>query len=315
VQLVLDPITLGPPAPTEVAKWTRRMKELGDLIGQGGLRVTCPAELRHAMHAKWFEDGPPSDLIRVFSEVDGRLYEKVDIQGGAVLLDRPSSDPTYIVAEFSDAQRRQFAEHLGEAGAARSEQNDQVGVLSSATSWSEEQSAIRVEADVVECDGLSGLTASGNDGGRLREFLPRSSEVCDVIGRCAEKSCELIMKPKWGISVVWVGLLGGQEEELSFEIGDDFVDSVSALDYRHKPGLAAACLRAMALIAGGRSAEVDGHETRKKGRGSDVLRVDGHAVMRSRIENRRPDANRLHWIRGPQPRFLNVSGHEGGPAL
>jgi hypothetical protein len=291
------------------------MRQLAMLIAESGLRATCPSELRHAMHARWFENGPPSELLRVFSEIEGRLYDTVELSGGVVLLDKVSSDPIYVCAELDESQRRQFMEHLAEAGVANSEREGHTGVLSPDASWSETSQSICVEAEIVDREDPSAYLAERDLEARLREFLPRVPEINDVFAICAQHPCELIMNPAWGVRAVWVGVLGGDEEKLDFEIGPDFVASVSHLDYIHKPGLAAACLRAMALIAAGRGREVDGHETKKKGSGSETLRVDGHAVMRSRIENRRPDANRLHWIRGPRPKFLNVSGHGGGPSI
>src|SRR5262249_4805190 len=134
----------------------------------------------------------------------------------------------------------------------------------------------------------------------MRHFINRSEDVDEMLIACCSVPTALLKVPEFGVSAFWAVEFGGDPADLSFEIGSDFAESVNAMNYGRLPGHAKRCLRNMALIAGGRGSEVDGHEARTGQGGNDPVLRDskGDAVMRSRLGNNTPDAHRLFWVRG-----------------
>jgi hypothetical protein len=270
------------------------------------------------MHAKWFEEGNLSDLLRYFNEIVGRIGEDVHMKEGSALLDNVTVEPEYIACLGDGAGRKIFVEHLGEAGLANDDGGPHLGVLTHEGSWSEAGDSLEINAEIHMREGPGGeWYEPGYSSASLHAFLPRSHEVDELLAECCKYPCALMECVEFGVIAYWTAVLGGDKDVLDFELGPKFNESIAGLNYKRNTRYAKSCLRVMALIAGGRASEVEGHEERS-GAGAEnpvVCDVAGNPVIRSRLANNTPDAHRIFWIRGKKPIFLNVSGHEGHPTL
>ncbi len=317
MQLVVDPIWLSPPGQGEGTQWLRRIKPLQEIVDSGSVKVSCPKSLRDQMVARWFEGGSYNDLVRTLNELEGRLVEAVELDEGPALLDHANADPDYTWSELDDSQRETFIEHLAEAALARDEGQAHLGVLSPVENWSEPKEEVRIEAVVLERETSKGYLVEPNDeAASLRHFLTRSESIAAVFSVCSKEACALIRKPEFGIMAYFAGSLGGDAKDLRFEIGPAFLASIDGLGIDRVPSDARTLLRTMALIASGKGDQVEGHEERiQAGAGSKTVCHGEHPVIRSYVTNHTPNAMRLFWVRKDRPLFLNVTGHDGSPAL
>lgn len=324
LDLVIDPVLFAPPEGDDPKPWVVKLIELRSFIERSCLRVSCADEVRDMAIALWYSQpdpkGGPSahELARMAHESASRLKNSPHFAAGVPLLDGISVDPAYVNRRIDPNGRTQFEDHLAEAACVKNDGGTHLGVLGPVDSWSRETDAIEIEAEILGRDHeLDGLTEAEGIAGRLREFLARSDTIKRVLEVCCEHPCSLLATPEFGVRALWAVHFGGDPWEIDFEVGPQFNDSVKSMNYQHRPGDAKRCLRVMAQIAGGRADQVDGHEERETAAPTSPIQVDktGNSVIRSRLQNKVADAHRLFWARGPKPIFLNVSGHQGGPAI
>jgi hypothetical protein len=252
-------------------------------------------------------------------ETASRLEKKSTYPEGEPLLDSIDLKPRYVNARLDMDGRGKLEAHVAEAACGKKDGSLHVGLLSPAESWEGQTAEILVEAEVLgREDRDSGLVEAEENQALLREFLARSEHPQDVLERCCEQPCALLAEPDFGVRAVWATHFGGDPAGVNFKVGSGFVASLRGLDYDRRAGDARRCLRIMAMIAGGRASEVEGHEHHEgPGTASAVLQVGGRPVIRSYLSNHVANAHRLFWIRGEdeRPTFLNVSGHDGKPAI
>lgn len=323
LELVLDPVVFRVPPNGDLTTWGRRINRISSLIAHPFLRASSPARALDSMVATWYsapepQDGPAAyELARFAHEAAARLANAPECRDGPPLLDNIKLDPAYVAPVLDNEARADFELHLGEAGCSQRDGGSHVGVLGPADSWEQDTPQVLVEAEILARDTIMGLTESESSEAFLREFLDRSSTVDEVLARCCDHPCTLLADPDLGVRVTWAAQFGGDPWNLDFEIGPEFIPSVKALNFDRRAGEARRCLRVMALIAGGRAADVDGHDDRETAAATSRVRKDrnGNTVVRSRLQNQVPDADRLFWARGAKPIFLNVAGHQGGPAI
>jgi hypothetical protein len=292
------------------------MVALRSFITDGGITVTCPKKPRDTVYAQWFEGGQPTELIRYLSEITERLVDEVDLPEGPALVDNVQTEPGYMAADTDLG--RDFLNHLGEAALAMDEGVAHLGVLTRICNWASASDQVVVEANVSCREGPGGeWFEPAEDEEFLRAFLPLTTQPAEVHATCAQYPTALIDRGRFGVAAYWIGKLGGSAAELNFDIGPAFVESLNSMNYQRNHRYASSCLRIMGLIAAGRDGEIEGHEERDgAGPGNSILEdCDGNPVMRAYLAKKSPDANRLFWVRGARPRFLNVTGHEGRPAL
>jgi len=323
LELVLDPVLFRTPSNGDVATWGDRIHRLSELIAHPFLRASAPERALNSMVATWYsapepQDGPAAyELARFAHEAAARLANAPDCPNGAPLLDNIDLDPGYVAAMVDNDARSDFELHLGEAACVQRDGGTHIGIFGPSNSWDKDVPQVLVEAEILARDSpITGLTEA-ETAQALREFLDRSSTIDDVLGQCCDRPCSLLENPDLGVRAIWATQFGGDPWSLEFEIGPEFIASAKALNLHHRAGEAKRCLRVMALIAGGRDADVDGHDDRETEAPTSPIRKDknGNTVVRSRLQNRVPDADRLFWARGAKPIFLNVSGHRGEPAL
>lgn len=317
MQLVLDPVWLSPPSQEAAAEWLKKVRPIRELLAAGDVRISCPKALRNQMLARWFEKGTYDELIRTMNELEGRLTGSVKLDKGDAIFDRASASPEYTWGELDGDGRRTFIDHLAEAALAKDDSQIHFGVLSPADSWSEPKRDVLVEAEVLQRETADGqLSQPKEEEAALRAFLPRSEDLPEFFSVCSGEACALAVEPQFGVEAYFVGALGGSAEELQFEIGSSFQASVRGLGIDKVASNARTLLRTMALIASGHADQVEGHEERVEAApASDIVRYGGDPVIRSYVNNHTPNALRLFWARGEIPLFLNVTGHEGSPAL
>ena len=276
------------------------------------------------MLALWYAEGPKDaklpmhELARLADEVSGRLHSTPSFGGGAPLLDGVSCEPRYIAEGLSDRERGVFEEDVGEAGCVKAEGRTHVGLLGPKGSWDGSAASVLVKGDIIARDDPDlGLMDVQADEAKIREFLPISESRKDVLGRCCEHPSALMSFPAFGVQAFWVAVLNGSPDALDFAVGPKFGKSLLAMNYQHEDGLARTCLRVMSLIAAGNGNTVEGHRERNGPGPSDPPLCNRHGVpvMRAYLSNHTNDPHRLFWLRGERPTFLNVTRHEGRPAV
>jgi hypothetical protein len=324
LELVIDPVLLAPPSDGDSGRWTERLRGVGSLISQSGLRATCGEQALNQAIALWYSQtdastgAAPHELALVAHEYASRLAAAPKCAAGQPLVDKIRTDPGYTPAQVDETGRAAFTEHLGEAAVAKQDGGMHVGILGPSDSWEQEVDSVLVEGEILgREDDETGLVESREAEAVLREFLDRSGRVGDVLKRLCDQPCTLLRYPELGVRALWATQFGGDPWQLDFEVSPTFAMSVIGLNFHNRSGEARRCLRVMAQIAGGRAEDIDGHEERESGAATSPVQKDrrGNKVMRSYLQNRVPDAHRLFWARGAKPIFLNVSGHEGGPAV
>lgn len=323
-ELVVDPILIGPPSDGDISAWMRSQADIGALIRNSCLRVTCAQSARDEMVALWYaasgqQEGPAThELARVAHEFASRLEDPPRCANGTPIVEALSIDPPYVAKTVSPISRQEFEDHLGEAACTKHDGGIHVGILGSDNSWERSSKEITVEAEIIgRDDELDDFIEVEESESQLRELLPRSDDIAEVLERCCDHPGALLARfPDFGVRALWAVQFGGDPWGLEFNLGSTFASSVREMNYLRRPGEAKRCLRVMALIAGGRAGEVEGHEQHEgPGTTSAVVKIGGDPVIRSYLSNHVADAHRLFWIRGEQITFLNVSGHEGNPAL
>lgn len=276
------------------------------------------------MLARWFEAGGPgtepegAELARVAGEVAGRLVSEVELDEGEAEFGALELAPPYEAGPLSVDEVETFNQHLGQAAMRTQDDGRHLGLLGPASSWGEESGSILVEGsidarlrpngDVIEPEG---------EGASLRAFLSRSDDTAGIVARTCEHPCLLVQHPKFGAPAYYAGVMNEDPSGLAFELGAEFEASVRAMNYPHDTRYAKKCLRAMALVAAGRAEELMGHIERHGPGGNEppVKDGDGRLVWRGYLAHKSSDAHRIFWVAGRKPKFLNVSGHEGRPAL
>lgn len=324
IELALDPVMFRTPSDGNLSIWGDRIRQLTSLIAHPFLRGTSPERALNLMVATWYsvsdrhEGLAGHELARFAYEAAARLEPTPDCPDGAPLLDNIELDPAYIAPALDAESRGEFEVHLGEAACVRRDGGPHLGILGPADSWEKDMPQILVEAEILARDDpTAGLAELEDSEAALREFLDRSTSVDDVFAQCTAHPCALLENPDFGVRVMWAVQYGGDPWSIDFEIGPDFVASAKALNFGRRAGEARRCLRVMALIAGGRDADVEGHDDRETAAATSPIRKDakGNTIVRSRLQNGVPDADRLFWARSEKPVFLNVSGHKGAPAV
>jgi hypothetical protein len=287
------------------------------LLSGDSVRVSCPKALRDRVIATWFEGREYDDLIRTVSEVEGRLTSSVELERGTAIFSGTDVEPSYTWTGVGPDGRGVFDEHLAEAALAREDGQTHFGVLSPTSSWSEQSESVLVQAEVLQRETRAGyLYAPKESEAVLRSFLPLSESYESFVKSCTKEACALVLEPRFGVEAYFAGVLGGDPRDLRFEIGEPFIDSVRNIGVDKVSSNARTLLRTMALIASGKSDEVEGHEERvDAGPNSETRHCDGSPVMRAYVNNHTPNAMRLFWVRKKQVRFLNVTGHEGSPEI
>ena len=323
-ELVADPVVFAPPEEEDVNVWVTRIADLGRLAADSYFRLSCPSSARDEAIALWYSEprvaGGPSnyEFARMAHERASQLHVSPEFLEADPLLDAVSVDPAYENKRLGSRSQSDVEGHLAEAGCAKAEGRPHAGIFGPAESWARKPDSIEVEARILGRDHpLDGLIEADKDESLLREFLAHSSSVPGLLSACCEEPCVLLGSPQLGVRALWAVHFGGNPWELDFEIGPGFQESVLAMNYHHRPGEAKRCLRVMAQIAGGMGDQVEGHEERVTAAPTSPVQTDqdGNPVIRSRLQNRVADAHRLFWARGSRPTFLNVTGHEGKPAV
>jgi hypothetical protein len=270
------------------------------------------------MYASWFAGGSPSELLRYFSEVMDRMEASAACPEGPVLLERVTTEPTYACPLIKQSERDEFVDHLGEAAVAKDDGENHLGILTEDSSWVKDGDNVLVEAQINCREAPGGEWFEPEDDlADVRAFLGRVTSATELFGACCESPEQLIRRVKFGVTAIWIGELGGNANDLKFDIGPELEKSLADMNYARNRRYAASCLRVMALIAGGREKDIKGHEERSgAGGGNPIVKdAEGNTVMRAYLAKNSPNANRLFWVRGTCPRFLNVTGHEGRPLL
>jgi hypothetical protein len=324
LELILDPVVFATPHGGDLTTWGDRIQRISSLTAHPFLRASSPERVINSMVATWYSAPDPQvgpatfELARFAHEAAARLATTPECSEGAPLLDNIKLDPDYVAPTLDKESRSDFEFHLGEAACAQRDGGVHVGILGPPDSWKEDKPQVLVEGEILARDDpTSGLTEVEESEALLREFLNRSDNVREVLAHCCDHACALLADPDFGVRAMWAAQFGGDPWSLDFEIGPEFIASTKALNFDRRAGEARRCLRVMALIAGGRAAEVDGHDDRETEAATSPIRKDrnGNTVVRSRLQNRVPDADRLFWARDAKPVFLNVAGHQGGPVL
>lgn len=323
MQFVFDPALLGPPEDGDARKWIEQIQKLAALVDQRGLTATSPKVPRDQVIASWWSNWETKEglagfeLARMAEEVSARLSQEVPSPRSAPLLDEVSIAPVYTSASISGDGVKDLEVHFAEAACAGRDGADQLGVLSPDECWAEPAEHILVEGEVLaRHDPDEELVEDEREESAVREFMKRSREVHDLYSQCYELPCALIQHLELGIRATYLVGFNGDPDGLKFQLAPSLRSSLKDMNYRHLAGNARRCLRLMTLIAAGRGHELQGHEERVgKGPNDEILRVDGDPVIRTYIANHTPNAHRLFWIRRPTPVLLNVTGHEGRPAI
>lgn len=324
LDVVVDPVVFGMPEDNDFKSWGNKISEIGALIAHPFVNGTCVSRVLDVMVATWYSASDTQtgaaghELARFAHESAARLDDCPSFVDGAPLLDNLKVDPKYVAASVGLTARDDFHTHLGEAACVQHDGNVHVGIVGPADSWAQDSTEVLVEAEILARDDpVSGLTEAQNGEVSIREFLRRSSNVQELLEKCSDYPCALLSDPDLGVRVLWAVQFGGDPWELDFDIGPEFVASAREMNFDRRTGEARRCLRVMAMIAGGLDADIDGHEDRETEAATSPVRKDasGNTIMRSRLQNKVPDADRIFWARGRKPIFLNVSGHKGMPAL
>ena len=324
LQVTVDPLPFAPPGDGDLAAWTKMVRRVGSVISQAAVHGACSGSLRDKVIALWYSEQPEDsrfpgyEMARLAAETLGRLHDSPTFSRGAPLLDHVRCTPKYEADRLSQDERLALEENVAEAGCCKGEGNAHVGLLSSESAWSEPASHVLVEADIVARDDPAfGLVEPASAEVGIREFLPRSDSIDEVLARCCEFPSILIGYPEFAVEAFWVSVFGGSVDSLDFEVGSDFEASVQAMNYLNEEGLARTCLRVMTRIASGQAGEIEGHRERQGSGPSDPPLCDRHGVpvMRAYLANHTSDPHRLFWLRSERPKFLNVTGHEGRPAI
>jgi hypothetical protein len=323
VQFVIDPAVLGPPLDSDIAGWLQQIHELSALVEEQGIVATSAKLPRDQMVARWWSDWETQhglagfELARMAEEVSARIHGEAPSPQHPPLLDNVSLNPPYRENRIPDDGKKDLEVHFAEAACASRDGADQLGVLGPDQSWGDLGKHVLVQGEVLAReDPLEGLLEEEPDDMDLREFLRRSTIVHQIYSQCCERPCSLMKHLRLGVRAFWLVKFAGNPNDLEFTIGPNFEASLNAMNYPHLVANARKCLRVMALIAAGRGDELEGHEERTgKGGNNEVLRVNGDPVMRAYISNRTPNAHRLFWIRKDTPVLLNVTGHDGEPAI
>jgi hypothetical protein len=325
VNVVVDPVVILPPEPEGEVAWLEVVSGVDSLLAEGVVTGLCPNALRDAALATWFDGPAPDtgsglprlDLLRIASEMAGRLAGEFDQPLGEVLLDDVTLSPTYAPREFPEEHAAEFAEFIGYAACAKQDGVDLVMLVGPAASWTGEATSIEVRASILYRDSGDGDDQDKDGLGVVHACLTRTGTSTGILADLCEYPCRLIEHLEVGVRAFWVGTVNGDPEQVEFKIAADFENSLRQLGYQTNPRYAAACLRVMALIAGGRSQDVAGHPERDGAGGNNPTLTDaaGNTVHRSYLAQNSPNAHRLFWIRTQPPIFLNVTGHEGRPRI
>ncbi len=276
------------------------------------------------MIARWYSELPQIgvlqgyEMARLVAETSERLHDAPEFAAGHPLVDHIRCTPQYAPNGLAQSERQDFEVTVAEAGCVRAEGIPHAGIFGPSSHWGQPGSSVLVEAEILARDipELGPVETSGSDA-QIREFVPLSESIDEILGHCCEYPGKLMSHPEFAIQAYWTAVLHGSAVALDFEVGPDFVSSAMGMNYQNEDGLARTCLRVMARIAAGYAADVEGHRERQGPGPNDppLSDSDGTPVMRAYLANHTSDPHRLFWLRGKRPKFLNVTGHEGRPAV
>jgi hypothetical protein len=327
--LCIDPAELRLPR-ERIDIWLQRVADLGDLVAEDAIVGSTPLAAKHALLADLADwdavsemlDNArvgirPDELFRIIDPLTGRLAA-TPLQHGEAALSDITLSPSYRRPPSNGEVAQRWEEHLALLALERTLRGRPIAVLSGEKLWDTPCDRIEIEGTLdLLLDGNGDLDEQMSEGERVREFAKRLSCVNDLFTHLASEPCLLIEYPRFGASVIWRERLGCQQSLAPFEIGPGLLASIRMMNYLHEPRRATACLRAMALIAGGQRDVLSGHAERDgAGAGNATLRdPEGHLVHRTYLAQNSPNAHRLFWVNAQPPRFLNVGGHDSRPAL
>ncbi|MEA2358222.1 MAG: hypothetical protein QOI62_1482 [Solirubrobacteraceae bacterium] len=257
------------------------------------------------------------DLVRVLEAVRGRLAVDPLPAGHDVLLDAVDVTPNYVPSELGADLRGLFVEHLGLVGYRRLVDRLPAGVVTATSSWTGAgEIAVEAEIQMRSTPNEPDHEPRGDDR-FLRELLFAWVAPKELFELLAEYPCSLMGHLAVGVRAIWQGGMGEDPRELSFRLGPRLGSSIDAMNYSREPRRAKACLRTMAMIAGGRQADVPGHRERAGAGGNNRVITDntGRTLHRSYLAQSSPNAHRLFWWDGPEPEFINVGGHDAAPMI
>lgn len=321
MQLVVDPLLLRLGRDENAAEWGARLDQISSLLDSSPLSGSCPKTLADAAMAHLFEEEHKEhsgfltvgDLIRVLHEITGRLSDDVVTPEGTAMIDDVALDPPYVALKANSEALSVFEAHLGSAAWAKATSEPLVIVLSPSSSWARVEEAIRVDGQVILQDHP--LYGERETDETVHAFLPRVDSPDGILLHLSHHPCALLEHLQLGVRAVWCTKFGGSPNDLSFEIGPDFADSLRRLDYARDQRYAGACLRTMALVGAGKAENVPGHAERVGDGPNDAVQEDsrGFPIQRGYLAQKTSDAHRIWWARSPVPRFLGVGRHDDKP--
>lgn len=325
--LALDPADLPIPTGDDVRTWLARVEAFSDLVAEPAIAGSVPpsgAAVIHEAFADWDALNQrlaraglnlrADELLRVVDPFLGRLARS-PLERHEAVVSAVGTAPSYTAA-VAPATASEWHDHLGCLAVQMALSSQPAATVSRSSNWSHESAHIEVEASV---DLL--LDASEEEDDQfaqtgVREYLTRVETVTDVYALLCEHPEALIAYPSLGAVATWYGKLQKVDPIGDFRLGPSFERSLRQMNYTRDSRRASACLRAMAIVAGGRGGSLPGHAERDGAGGNNpVLRKAGHVVQRTYLAQNSPDAHRMFWLDAPVPVFLNVGGHDSAPEI
>lgn len=325
----VDPALLG--LPDDFLTWIDAFEAWEHLLTESPLSASCPAKCQRELYALWSDYNSVAsalaaqacpldvhDLLRVLDALLGRLDSGPLPAGREVVLEGVTCFPLYGPPDMDPRCVEAVVEHLGCVAMRRVETQENTGVITRDSSWSHPSEDVAVEGNIALRQlGDGPLEEPEPSSAAVRELLRVWREPYDVMVALAHEPCQLMSYIEFGVRAYAVGVMGHEGSAVQLTFGSDFRDSVEQMKYARHRGRAKALLRALAMIATGRSADVPGHREREAPAGNSpiVTDDDGYEVERSYLSQKSPNAHRLFWVRRPVPHVLNVGGHESRPLL
>jgi hypothetical protein len=325
--LALDPADLPIPAGDDLSTWLARVQALSELVAEQAIAGSVPplgAASIHEAFADWDALNErlaragvnlrADELLRIVDPFLGRLARS-PLEHHEAVISAVRTAPPYT-APVDAPTSAEWHDHLGCLAVQKALSPRPAAVVSRGSNWSDDSVHIQVEATVdLLFDGFGEEDDQFSETG-VREYLARVETITDVYTLLCEHPGLLIAHPALGALATWHGKLHETDPIGDFRLGPNFERSLQVMNYANDHRRAGACLRAMAIVAGGRGASLPGHAERDGAGGNNpVLRQGGHVVQRTYLAQNSPDAHRMFWIDAPTPVFLNVGGHEAAPSL
>jgi hypothetical protein len=329
---VLDPILFEAPAgdAESVVAWLRDISEWATRIRDGPVVLVSPRDAEAAVLAQLFERRAQlEDSLRpgtlgfpdVVQAIEALRAQAMNRSLGGLAWNAVTTTPGHHVLVNSTGSDLDFPAACGDAAVQRRDAGAVVGVVAAARSWPDE-SPLLVEGEIALWE-VDNELAEPDEGERfVREYVGVWVDEQDLHQQYLSAPAELLDHLAVAVRVAYHTAAGAPlSPEREFGISAGFASTLRAMNYDvvGNRGRLLTCLRAMAMIAACRAAEVSGleaHFHKVKAAGGEPLRdSSGRRLYRGYLAQHSPNAHRLFWWEGAKPEFLGIAGHDDPPPL